>query len=89
MTTPSSTCDDEPPITIPDSLSDVTATTKSPTQFRWKQTLELGYVEAEGKGTAMNVEDEEQICFHCGKDANQSESGKLSKCSRCQVASYW
>ena len=48
MTTPSSTCDDEPPITIPDSLSDVTATTKSPTQFRWKQTLELGYVEAEG-----------------------------------------
>ena len=73
---------------VPDSISDVTAS-KAPTQFRWTKVMELGYVESGGVGTAMDIELEEPICFHCGKDASEAESSKLSKCARCQIASYW
>ena len=61
----------------------------APTQFRWTQVLELGYVE---QGPASDVESMSPICFHCGKEstnADGEEEIKLSKCARCQVASYW
>ena len=79
---------DEPQIAVPTAISDVAAT-KTPTQFRWTQTLELGYVE---QGPASDVESLSPICFHCGKEstnADGEEEKKLSKCARCQVASYW
>ena len=86
MTTPSS---NKPIPDVPASVADANAA-KAPTQFQWKKVIELGYVEdTDGGGCAANVEDGEQICFHCGKAANEAESSKLSKCARCQVASYW
>ena len=79
---------DEPQIAVPSTVSDVAAV-KTPTQFRWTQVLELGYVE---QGPASDVESLPPICFHCGKEGTNvdgEEVIKLSKCARCQVASYW
>ena len=93
----------DPPIpNVPDSVADVSASS-SPTKFRWLQVVELGYMEeptssstngdaAEGTGetnASVSVENEEPICFHCGKVANEAESNKLSRCARCEVAAYW
>ena len=87
MAIPSSTKSDKPISNVPASVADVSAA-KAQTKFRWKKVIELGYIESEA-GNAANVENEEPVCFHCGKIANESESSKLSKCARCQVASYW
>lgn len=86
MAIPSSTKSDKPMSNVPASVADVSAA-KTQTKFRWKKVIELGYIESEA-GNAANVENEEPVCFHCGKIANESESSKLSKCARCQVASY-
>lgn len=43
--------------------------------IEWLQTIELGY---ENKSPPQK-----QVCFQCGKEAE-----KLSKCAKCQVASY-
>lgn len=93
MATPSpkeeSTSNDERPTPIvPDSVADVTAA-KSSATFRWKQVIELGYEESSANNNATDVENEEAVCFHCGKVAEEAESKKLSKCAKCQVASYW
>lgn len=83
-------CTNEPNQPIPnvlDSVADVTAA-KSPTAFRWSQVIELGYVEDSGGGNVASIDNDDPVCFHCGKAANEVESSKLSKCSRCQVASY-
>eukprot|EP00578_Thalassiosira_sp_NH16_P013931 CAMPEP_0181124788 /NCGR_PEP_ID=MMETSP1071-20121207/26678_1 /TAXON_ID=35127 /ORGANISM="Thalassiosira sp., Strain NH16" /LENGTH=306 /DNA_ID=CAMNT_0023210137 /DNA_START=136 /DNA_END=1057 /DNA_ORIENTATION=- len=84
MAIPSSTKSDKPMSNVPASVADVSAA-KTQTKFRWKKVIELGYIESEA-GNAANVENEEPVCFHCGKIANESESSKLSKCARCQVA---
>ncbi|KAL7526404.1 hypothetical protein ACHAXR_001471 [Thalassiosira sp. AJA248-18] len=86
MTTPSPKEDNQPTPTVPESVADVNGI-KS--QFRWNQVIELGYEESsDGGNNATNVENEEAVCFHCGKVAEQAESSKLSKCAKCQVASY-
>jgi ribosomal protein L40E len=72
---------------VPASVSDVNAAS-SPAKFRWLQVVELGYVEDNEAGAAADDEKgEAQICFHCGAAADPDT--KLSKCSKCQVASYW
>ena len=79
---------DEPQIAVPSTVSDVAAV-KTPTQFQWTKVLELGYVE---QGPASDIESMTNICFRCGKEgtnADGEEEIKLSKCARCQVASYW
>lgn len=72
---------------VPDSVADATAA-RSPTPFRWSQVVELGYVEDSGGDNVASLENEKPVCFHCGKVPNETESSKLSKCARCQVASY-
>ena len=79
--------DQETEMNIPSSVSDVNAST-TPTKFRWIQVVELGYIEDNEAGSSGDGEVENvSICFHCGTVA--SEKLKLSKCSKCQVASYW
>jgi hypothetical protein len=68
--------------TVPASVADVNAPT-SPAKFRWIQVIELGYEENEGGNDA----EEAPICFNCGAAAG--EHSKLSKCAKCEVASYW
>ena len=73
---------------IPESVSDVNAST-SPSKFRWIKVVELGYVEDDGVGSnGDDLESNGPICFHCGASA-ASDDTKLSRCSKCQVASYW
>ena len=75
---------------VPDSISDVSAV-RTATTFQWQQVIELGYIES-ADGDGANVENEEAVCFHCGKMATGVAGAtltKLLKCSRCQVASYW
>lgn len=72
---------------VPDTVADVNAA-KAPAKFRWSQVIELGYEEGSG-GAANDVENQEPVCFRCGKTAEEAESKKLSKCAKCQVASYW
>ena len=72
---------------IPSTVSDVNAST-SPTQFRWIRVVELGYIENNEASSSGDGESEKPICFHCGSTAAEEE-GKLSKCAKCQVASYW
>lgn len=79
--------EEKPTPAIPTSVADATAST-SPTKYRWTQVTELGYEEG-SNNNATNVEDEEAICFHCGKVAEEAEGNKLSKCAKCGVASYW
>lgn len=50
---------------IPSTVSDVNAST-SPTQFRWIQVVELGYIENNEAGSSGDGESEKPICFHCG-----------------------
>ncbi|KAL3797109.1 hypothetical protein HJC23_000447 [Cyclotella cryptica] len=72
---------------IPLSVSDVNAST-SPSKFRWAKVVELGYVEDDGSGSnGDDLESNGPICFHCGASA-PSDDKKLSRCSKCQVASY-
>ena len=76
---------EQPLPTVPDSVADVNAATAT---FRWSKTVELGYEEGAGDATSA-VENEEPVCFHCGKVAEEAESKKLSKCAKCGVGSYW
>jgi hypothetical protein len=81
----------QPLSSVPDSISDVNAARTS-TTFQWNQVIELGYVES-ADGDGANVENEEAVCFNCGKkacnDVDAVNSSRLLQCSRCQVASYW
>jgi hypothetical protein len=67
---------------VPASVADVNAST-SPSKFKWIQVVELGYEENIGG----NDPEEAPVCFHCGTAAG--ENSKLSKCAKCEVASYW
>ena len=51
----------------------------TPSHFEWKQCAELGYSE----GLDDNDDRSDAICFNCGK-----ESEKLSRCGKCEVATY-
>ena len=51
----------------------------NPSHFDWKQCIELGYID----GVDANDDMAPPVCFGCGKEAE-----KLSKCSKCHVASY-
>ena len=76
---------------IPDSVSDACAS-KSPATYRWDRVIELGYDESSdgrwggNNATEDSLECEDPACFHCGK---VGVATKLSRCARCQVASYW
>lgn len=51
----------------------------SPSNFEWKRCAELGYADSPDSNDEMAP----SVCFKCGK-----EGVKLSKCSKCQVATY-
>ena len=51
----------------------------TPSHFEWKQCAELGYAD----GPDSNNDMASSVCFGCGKDAE-----KLSRCAKCQVATY-
>ena len=72
---------------VPPSTADVNATS-SPAKFKWIQVVELGYIEDNAGGSSDNADGSETrpLCFHCGAAA--IGDSKLSKCSKCQVASY-
>lgn len=69
---------------LPTAVADAKAA-KAP-EFQWLQVMELGYAEDATRGNVAALENQAPVCFHCGKEA--AADAKLSKCARCQVASY-
>ena len=91
MTTPNNLLDysNQSTPVVPDSVSGACAS-KSPAIYRWDRVIELGYDESsDGRGgnnaTEDSLESEDPVCFHCEKVV----APKISRCARCQVASYW
>mmetsp|Transcript_34287 Transcript_34287/g.41020 ORF Transcript_34287/g.41020 Transcript_34287/m.41020 type:complete len:328 (-) Transcript_34287:73-1056(-) len=79
--------------------SDLPPQPQPPTQFQWKQCMELGYAD----GPDSNDDMADPVCFYCGKETSQPSSPSsspsttttttttataLSRCAKCHVVTY-